>query len=138
MLTHCMKCGKSLAAPPWWRQVFEWFGSSAKNQDSGGRPRRASIAIFVLGHECVYTYCRCRSCGFYSVHSYWDCWDGKDPVKHLGPFPAEVGDRCVDLVQACPSPMDRDCECDSHKALYYGTPSDAGEADTSLTTAPGD
>ncbi len=83
---------------------------------------RARISIFAIGHECIYSYWRCRSCGWYTIDAYEDRWDGKDPVKHLGPFPADVGDRCVQLIQACPDPMNQDCECDSHKALFFGTP----------------
>lgn len=122
VLTHCMNCGRSFAPSTLWQRIWQRFGSGAKVADHSRARRRASIKLFVLGHECHYTYWPCRYCGCYSIESYWDRWDDNDPVKHLGPFPAEVGDRCLELIAACPDPSDQDCQCDSHKALYYGTP----------------
>jgi hypothetical protein len=46
-----------------------------------------------------------RYCGCYSIESYWDTCDGNDPVQHLGPFPAEVGDRYLALIAPCPDPQ---------------------------------
>lgn len=99
-----------------------------RGKPDGGRdsaPVRAAIRLFVLGHECVYTYWRCRTCAHYSVESCWDTWDGSDPTTLLGPLSPEVGDRCMALIAACPNPMDEGCGCDSHRALYFGTPQPA-------------
>jgi len=130
-----MNCGKSFAPPTWWQRMWQRLGSRAKVADHSASRRRASIKIFLLGHECQYTYWPCRYCGSYSIESYWDTWDDNDPVKHLGPYPAEVGDRCLALIAACPNPSDQDCQCDSHKALYYGTPREPDDGDAASTKA---
>lgn len=93
-----------------------------RDKARGDGPRRSAIRVFLLGHECLHTYWRCRSCGYYSVESYWDTWDGEDPTKPLGTLSAEVGEYCIALLAACPDPMDQDCECVSHKVLHYGKP----------------
>jgi hypothetical protein len=81
----------------------------------------AAIAIFVMGDEYLYSYFAC-GCGACTVESYHDRFLGEDEVSVLGPFPREVGERAVALIRACPSPMDKLCDCRSHQALYYGVP----------------
>jgi hypothetical protein len=44
----------------------------------------ASMSIFVIGHECVYSYWRCRSCGSYTIEAYEDRWDGRVPSPGWG------------------------------------------------------
>ena len=87
-----------------------------------GSLARAGISIFVMGDEYIYSYWRCDACGFYTVESYHDRFTGEDEVTFLPAVSREIGDRCVALVQACPTPFDKYCECRSHRALYYGLP----------------
>ena len=82
----------------------------------------AAIAIFVMGDEYAYSYFACAACGQYTVESYHDRFLGEDSVDVLGPFPTKVGEKAVALVRACPSPQDKNCDCPSHQALYYGLP----------------
>jgi hypothetical protein len=81
----------------------------------------AAIAIFVMGDEYLYSYFACV-CGAYTVESYHDRFLGEDEVTVLGPFPRAVGEEAVALIRACPAPMDKHCDCASHRALYYGVP----------------
>ena len=82
----------------------------------------AAIAILVLGDEYIYSYFFCKSCRSYTVESYHDRFMGEDEISFLPPIEKEEGDKAVALIRACPDPMDKHCECASHKALYYGTP----------------
>lgn len=83
---------------------------------------RASISIFVLGDEYIYSYWFCEACQRYTIEWYHDRFLGEDDVGFLPAMPKEVGDRCVELVRACPTPWDKNCECESHRALYHGVP----------------
>ena len=83
---------------------------------------RAAISIFVMGDEYIYSYWYCVSCGFYTVEWYHDCFMGDDDVGFLAPVPRDVGDHCVQLIQACPDPFNKHCDCESHRQLYYGLP----------------
>lgn len=89
-----------------------------------GHQAEAAIAIFVLGDEYIYSYWRCPACEHYTVAWYHDSFLGDDDAGELAPVPREVGDRCVALVRACPDPMDKNCDCASHEALYHGLPRD--------------
>jgi hypothetical protein len=83
---------------------------------------RAAIAIFVIGDEYLYSYWYCEACTHYTIEAYHDRFMGDDEISFLPPMPKEVGDKAVELIRACPEPMDKNCECPSHKALYYGLP----------------
>jgi hypothetical protein len=87
-----------------------------------GEKARAAISIFAMGDEYIYSYWLCDACGYYTVESYHDRFLGEDEITFLPPVPREVGDRCVELVRACPRPFDKNCECASHQALYHGLP----------------
>lgn len=89
--------------------------------------RRAGISIFVMGDEYTYTYWFCEACQEYTVEAYHDRFLGEDSVGVLAPQPKAVGDRAVALIQACPSPHDKWCECPSHQAMYYGLPREGGD-----------
>jgi len=84
----------------------------------------AAIAISVMGDEYIYSYWYCRTCDVYTVESYHDRFLGEDEISVLGPYSRDVGDRCVELVRGCPRPYDKNCDCPSHRALYYGVPRD--------------
>ena len=87
--------------------------------------RAAGISIFVMGDEYIYSYWRCPQCDKWTIESYHDRFLGEASIGLLGPFPTEVGARCVQLIQACPRPFDKHCECPSHDALYTGLPRDS-------------
>jgi hypothetical protein len=87
-----------------------------------GSRARAGISVSVMGDEYIYSYWPCAACGWYTVQSYHDRFMGDDEVTFLPPVARDVGDRCVALATACPDPFDKNCECPSHKALYYGLP----------------
>ena len=84
----------------------------------------AAISIFVMGDEYIYSYWFCGTCQTYTVERYHDRFMGEDDISYLPPISKEVGDRCVDLVRACPRPYDKNCNCASHRALYHGVPGD--------------
>jgi len=75
-----------------------------------------------MGDEYIYSYWACELCGCYTVESYHDRFLGDDEVTVLPPIEREVGERCVALCAACPTPFDKNCECPSHRALYGGVP----------------
>ena len=82
----------------------------------------AVICIFVMGDECIYSYYSCDNCGYYTIESYCDRFSGEEDIDVLQPVSREVGEKCVELIRACPNPRDKTCGCPSHKTLYYGTP----------------
>ena len=86
--------------------------------------RRAGISIFVMGDEYTYTYWSCTACLHYTVTAYHDRFMGEDSRSILPPQPRAVGDRAVALIQACPTPHDKYCECPSHRAMYHGLPAE--------------
>lgn len=92
-----------------------------------GERARAAISIFVLGDEYMYSYWHCRGCDMYTVESFHDRFMGDDEITFLPPIARDVGDRCVELVRACPSPHDKHCDCPSHRALYYGVVSNCDD-----------
>jgi hypothetical protein len=89
-----------------------------------GERARAAISIFVMGDEYTYSYWHCPACDHYTIAWYHDRFLGEDDSGCMQPMPREVGDRCVELVKACPNPGDKNCECDSHQQLYHGVPRD--------------
>ncbi len=97
----CLKCGSEFQA---------------------GQRAKAVICIFVMGDEYIYSYFPCAHCGYYTIESYCDRFSGEEEASFLQPVPREVGEKCVELIRACPNPRDKTCGCPSHKALYYGTP----------------
>lgn len=84
----------------------------------------AAISIFVMGDEYLYSYWACRRCGYFTVESFRDRFAGEEEITFLPPVPREMGEECVKLVRACPRPFDKYCDCDSHKALFFGVPTD--------------
>ena len=100
---NCVKCGKEFT-------------------DEDGP--RAGISIIVTGDEYVYTYVLCSRCSHYTVRAYHDRFMGEDSVEFLPPLEKSVGDRAVGLISRCPNPYDKNCECPSHRALYYGVPAE--------------
>jgi hypothetical protein len=84
--------------------------------------RAASIAISVGADEYIYSYWRCNTCSFYTLRSFHDPFMGADAeVVLLGAVPKEAGEKIVALIEGCPAPMDKSCDCESHQKLYYGT-----------------
>ena len=81
--------------------------------------RLAGIAVMGLGDEYVYSYFWCGACQHYTVESYRDRFEGGDSVTILPPVSREVGDRAVALIRACPNPMNKHCDCPSHRALSH-------------------
>jgi hypothetical protein len=82
---------------------------------------RAGISISVMGDEYIYTYIYCINCGLYTVDTYYDRFLGEAEVSAFS-VDKETGDRAIELIRACPDPFDKNCNCPSHKAMYYGTP----------------
>ncbi len=82
---------------------------------------RAGISISVMGDEYIYTYVYCAGCKIYTVESYYDCFLGEDTVSFFS-VDKETGDQAVKLISECPDPFDKNCNCPSHKAMYYGRP----------------
>lgn len=83
---------------------------------------RAAIAIFVLGDEVIYSYWYCAACETYTVEAFHDRFLGEHDISFLPPMHKAVGDRCVELIGACPDPGNKHCDCASHRALYHGVP----------------
>lgn len=93
------------------------------NADLGWLPQ-ASIAILVAGDEVVHAYFRCAACGLWSIEHLHDHFmTGETQTWHTGPYSDEIGRRCIELVEACPAPRSKLCDCASHAMLYDGTPS---------------
>lgn len=82
---------------------------------------RAAISIMVMGDEYIYSYVYCARCGNYTVESYHDRFMGDDEISFFSIDKGE-GDRAVELIAACHEPHNKFCDCESHKALYYGRP----------------
>jgi hypothetical protein len=85
--------------------------------------RAAGIAISVASDEYIYSYWRCDACFSYTIRSYYDPFMGNDAeVILLGAVPKETGEQILELIDKCPDRMDKWCDCESHRLLYYGTP----------------
>jgi hypothetical protein len=91
-----------------------------KTLDESDGPR-GSISILVMGDEYIYSYVFCCRCNTYTVESFHDHFLGEDSISYFS-ADRETGDRAIELIKACPDPDNKHCTCDSHKALYYGTP----------------
>jgi hypothetical protein len=87
-----------------------------------GRRPDAAIAVFVAGDEVIFSYWRCAACGAFSVEAWHDRFLGDADAHWIGPVAPALGERCLALVAACPSPQDKLCGCPSHRALYTGLP----------------
>jgi hypothetical protein len=96
--------------------------ASCKHQMDRAACRKAAISIYVMGDEYIYSYWQCSGCAQWTIESFRDEFIGGNTITIMGPFPPPVGARCVALIEACPEPMSKLCECPSHKALYYGLP----------------
>ncbi|MFH1810055.1 MAG: hypothetical protein ABIJ09_15015 [Pseudomonadota bacterium] len=83
---------------------------------------RAGIAISVMGDEVIYTYLFCAQCQHYTVEAYHDHFLGDDEVSLLPALDKAEGDAALALIRACPDPMNKNCDCASHRALYHGRP----------------
>ena len=97
---ECLSCGKTLGADD---------------------VHRAAISIFVMGDEYIYSYVRCEACGEYTVEAYHDRFMGEDDSQTFA-VDRKTGEKAMELIRACPEPLNKFCECESHRALYYGTP----------------
>lgn len=86
----------------------------------GAAKARAAISILVAGDEYIYSYYSCEACGSYTVEAFHDRFMGESDTHFLPPIAREEGDRAVALIDACPSPGDKFCDCPSHLALYTG------------------
>lgn len=82
---------------------------------------RAGISISVMGDECIYTYIYCAACGMYTVDSYYDRFLGESEISAFS-VDKETGDRAIEIILACPDPYNKNCNCPSHKEMYYGVP----------------
>lgn len=80
----------------------------------------AAIAVFVAGDEYIYSYFFCERCDVYTVEGYHDRFMGDDEAFMLPPISKDEGDRAVELIRACPDPLNKLCDCPSHAALYTG------------------
>jgi hypothetical protein len=97
--THCIKC----------KTAFK-------------RNAKAAISILVMGDEYIYSYYYCDECEHYTVEAYHDRFMGEDEISFLPPIGRTEGDYAVELIEACATPMNKNCDCASHKALYHGRP----------------
>ena len=91
-----------------------------KELTDADRPR-AGISVSVMGDEYIYTYVYCTNCNMYTVESYYDCFMGEEEISFFTVDKA-TGDRAIELIKACPDPFDKNCNCPSHKAMFYGRP----------------
>lgn len=87
------------------------------------RDKEASISIAVMGDEYIYSYFVCKACEMYTAEQYHDHFLGEARVALMAPIPKEEGERIMTLIKACSEPNNKNCTCDSHKALYHGRPS---------------
>jgi len=81
----------------------------------------AGISISAMGDEYTYSYFYCSSCLCYTVETYYDRFLGESEISFFS-VDKETGDRAVGLIKACPDPFDKNCNCPSHQAMYFGTP----------------
>ena len=96
--------------------------SNCKTNIGEMRDQEASISIFVMGDEYIYSYFVCKACGMYTAEQYHDRFLGDAQIAVMAPIPKEEGERIVELIEACSQPNNKNCTCDSHKALYHGRP----------------
>ena len=87
--------------------------------------RMAGIAHSFMGDTCTHSYYLCTSCGHWTVLGVHENFGtGSDQGFQWGPYSQEVGERCVELIRACPAAMDEDCDCPAHETLRHGPPQD--------------
>lgn len=84
---------------------------------------KASITHFFMGDRYRHTWWYCEACAHWTMHNVHEDFEtGRDDHFTWGPFPREVGERCVALVAACPAPSDHRCACEAHARLWNGPP----------------
>jgi hypothetical protein len=76
----------------------------------------------VTGDEYIYSYFHCVSCDVYTVEGYHDRFLGDSEAFLLPELSREEGDAAVALIERCPDPSRKLCDCESHRALYTGRP----------------
>ena len=84
----------------------------------GLQSRAAFISLMVMGDECIESYFLCPACDRYTVRVYHDRFLGdEDEIYSRGPFDRAEGDRLVALINTCPEPTSKYCDCEAHRSL---------------------
>jgi hypothetical protein len=100
-MMKCSQCGRE----------FSW-------DKEGGMV--ASLSGSIMGDEYIETYFYCDSCNKYTLEIFHDRFLGEDDVSIRGPISKEEGDIQVKLMNECPEPWNKKCDCNAHKKYFDG------------------
>ena len=81
------------------------------------KTREAFISVDVAGDEYIYSYWRCKVCGFYALETYRDRSMGSADITVDDSITPDEGRAIVEAIKQCPDPRDEDCTCDTHQSM---------------------
>jgi len=84
-----------------------------------GQSPEALICADVFGDEYIESYYLCPTCDVYTVEVFRDCFFGDPKVMVRGPVPKPKGAAAVDLIDTCPDPLRKNCQCKAHRAVFW-------------------
>jgi hypothetical protein len=97
----CSKCGRE----------FDQYGKDGE--------RVPTIYGDAQGYECSDSYYFCRRCEVYTVKTVHESFPSGDlDTTTRGPVSKEQGDAKVALIRRCPTPTDKWCHCEAHRAIF--------------------
>lgn len=82
-------------------------------------PLEKPEAVIVICPRSDAISCRyylCPKCDVWTVERWEDDFMGDDRRLLEGPYPRASGDAAVAKIRQCPTPSDKWCDCDVHKA----------------------
>lgn len=77
--------------------------------------RAAGISVFQQGDERIDSWFWCVDCGVWTLEEYLDVFIGESRITVRGPIRREAGEKRIGIIQRCPTPFDKWCECEAHR-----------------------
>jgi hypothetical protein len=84
-------------------------------KDKGARD--GFISVEMASDEYIYSYWRCKVCGFYALETYIDRASGSEDITVDAAITPAEGDAIIEAIKRCPDVRDEGCACDTHKSL---------------------
>jgi hypothetical protein len=78
----------------------------------------AGISTCPMGDEIIHSYYLCAACDVWTVEFFLDRFMGDTFARLEGPYPRASGDADVAKIRRCPTPHDKMCDCDVHRAWH--------------------
>lgn len=81
------------------------------------KTREAFISVEINADEYIYSYWRCKICGFYALETYIDRASGSEDITVDKSITPADGRAIVEAITRCPDVRDEGCSCDTHKSI---------------------